>query len=184
MAYSVRLAAVLTVFAVMAGLASANVAVEGQDCLKAAGEPAATANRPMRQRSSMILTVGQTEGDLQGKDDKIIQAGIDYLARLGGGTLRILPGVYQLRNAIHLQANITLQGSGERTVLEKHARIETPLLQDSAWFEYGVRVRDPKGFAAGDGIMLRSRTGREHGSSTCSVPRSRRSRQMFFSWTD
>ena len=34
-------------------------------------------NRPMRNRRDFVLTVGQTEGDLQGKDDKIIQAGIE-----------------------------------------------------------------------------------------------------------
>ena len=48
----------------------------------------------MRNRQTFVLTVGQTEGDLQGKDDKIIQAGIEYLDRLGGGTLRLLPGTY------------------------------------------------------------------------------------------
>ena len=49
-------------------------------------------NRPFREKQNLILTVGQNEGDLQGKDDKIIQAGIEYLNRLGGGTLHILPG--------------------------------------------------------------------------------------------
>ena len=53
-------------------------------------------NRPMRSRHDLVLTVGQDEGDLRGKDDKIIQAGIEYLSRVGGGTLIILPGVYNL----------------------------------------------------------------------------------------
>ncbi len=51
----------------------------------------------MRVQQRLTLTVGQTQGDLQGRDDKVIQAGIDYLDRLGGGTLRILPGTYELR---------------------------------------------------------------------------------------
>ena len=33
-------------------------------------------NRPMRNRQSPILTVGRHEGDLQGDDDKVIQARI------------------------------------------------------------------------------------------------------------
>jgi parallel beta-helix repeat protein len=116
-------------------------------------------NRPLRNRRDLVLTVGQTEGDLQGEDDKIIQAGVEYLHRLGGGTLRIGPGVYALRNAIHLRPDITLQGSGEGTVLRKTDSVVTPLVRDSDWFEYGVQVEDAWGFAPGGGIMLRSQTG-------------------------
>ncbi len=116
-------------------------------------------NRPMRSRRAAVLTVGQTEGDLRGADDKILQAGIEYLHRLGGGTLRILPGVYHLQNALYLRPGITLQGSGERTVLRKADSVVTTLARDSDWFEYGVQVRDANGFTPGAGIMLRSKTG-------------------------
>ncbi|MFH1718744.1 MAG: right-handed parallel beta-helix repeat-containing protein [Planctomycetota bacterium] len=116
-------------------------------------------NRPMRNRQHLALTVGQTKGDLQGKDDKVIQAGIDYLHRLGGGTLHILPGVYNLQNAVYLRPNITLKGSGETTVLKKDESVVTALVRDSDWFEYGVRVDDAGGFTPGGGIMLRSKKG-------------------------
>ncbi len=116
-------------------------------------------NRPMRNRQAFVLTVGQTEGDLQGKDDKILQAGIEYLNRLGGGTLRILPGTYTLQNAVYLRPNITLQGSGETTILRKADGVVVPVTRDADWFEYGVQVKDPKGFTPGGGIMLRSKTG-------------------------
>ncbi len=116
-------------------------------------------NRPMRNRQNLVLTVGQTEGDLQGDDDKVIQAGIEYLHRLGGGTLKVLPGVYNLRNAIYLRPNITLRGSGEETILRKAGSVVTALARDSDWFEYGVQVADAKGFVPGGGIMLRSKTG-------------------------
>lgn len=121
--------------------------------------PVTTTNRPMRQLHKPVLTVGQMEGDLQGKDDKVIQAGIEYLHRLGGGTLRILPGTYTLRNAIHLRPHITLQGSGETTVLRKADGVVTALVRDSDWYEYGVQVKDANGLAPGDGIMLRSKSG-------------------------
>ena len=48
--------------------------------------------RPIRNPQRMEITVGQGEGDLQGKDDKVIQAAMDYVFRLGGGTVRVLPG--------------------------------------------------------------------------------------------
>ncbi len=116
-------------------------------------------NRPIRSQRDLDLTVGQTEGDLQGEDDKIIQAGIEYLNRLGGGTLAILPGVYNLRNAIYLRPNITLRGSGEKTVLRKAGSVVTALARDSDWFEYAVQVENAAGFVPGGGIMLRSKTG-------------------------
>jgi parallel beta-helix repeat protein len=122
--------------------------------------PSVTAtNRPMRNRQAFVLTVGQTEGDLRGTDDKVIQAGIEYLNRLGGGTLRILPGTYVLQNAIYLRPSITLRGSGETTILRKADGVVTPVARDSDWFEYGVQVKDAKGFTPGGGIMLRSKTG-------------------------
>jgi hypothetical protein len=124
-----------------------------------ASQPMTATNRPMRDRQSLVLTVGQTEGDLQGKDDKVIQAGVEYLNRLGGGTLRLLPGTYTLHNAIHLRPNVTLQGSGETTILRKADSVVTPLVRDSDWFEYGVQVKDATGFTPGGGIMLRSKTG-------------------------
>lgn len=120
---------------------------------------AAASNRPMRRVRTLVLTVGQTQGDLRGSDDKAIQAGVDYLHRLGGGTLRILPGVYELRNAIYLHPHITMSGSGERTILRKSAGVVTTLVRDSDWYEYGVEVDDPTGFAPGGGIMLRTSTG-------------------------
>ena len=116
-------------------------------------------NRPMRNQQNLTMTVGQAGGDLRGDDDKVIQAGIEYLHRLGGGTLEVLPGVYNLRNAIYLRPNITLKGSGEKTILRKAAGVVSALVRDSDWFEYGVQVADTKGFTPGGGIMLRSKTG-------------------------
>ncbi len=115
--------------------------------------------RPIRNRETLVLTVGQTEGDLQGKDDKIIQAGIEYLHRVGGGTLRLLPGTYTLQNAIYLRPNITLQGAGTATILRKATSVVTPLVRDSDWFEYGVQVKSAKGFTPGGGMMLCCKTG-------------------------
>ena len=128
--------------------------------MERANEQAMTStSRPMRNRQNLVLTVGQTEGDLEGEDDKVIQAGIEYLHRLGGGTLVVLPGVYNLRNAIYLRPNITLRGCGEKTILKKTGSVVTALVRDSDWFEYGVQVADAKGFLPTGGIMLRSKTG-------------------------
>jgi hypothetical protein len=148
---------VLTALIYVAACAHAGQSVG--DLKATAKSPVASTNRPMRNRQNSELTVGQREGDLKGDDDKIIQAGIEYLYRLGGGTLNVLPGVYNLKNAIYLHPNITLKGSGEQTILQKSASVVAALVRDSDWFEYGVQVADTKGFVPAGGIMLRSKTG-------------------------
>ena len=116
-----------------------------------------SANRPMTERREMVLTVGQGEGDLQGGDDRVLQAGADYLHRLGGGVLQILPGVYTMRNALYLHPNLTVRGSGSATVLKKAAREWLRL-----WcgipigMKRGSRWRMRSGFGVGCGVMLRS----------------------------
>jgi len=52
----------------------------------------------------VTITVGQKEADLVGTTDRVIQAAVDYVARRGGGTVRVLPGTYRLRNSIFLQS--------------------------------------------------------------------------------
>lgn len=118
-----------------------------------------TDNRPMTTRQEMVLTVGQGEGDLRGDDDKALQAGADYLHRLGGGVLHILPGTYTMRNALYLHPNLTIRGSGSDTVLKKAAGVKTTLVRDSDWYEARVEVADVSGFTVGCGVMLRSYKG-------------------------
>jgi len=122
-----------------------------------AQEDILSTNRPIRTTRPLILTVGQDEGDLQGNDDKIIQAGIEYLHRLGGGILQIYPGTYEMNNALYLHTNIILRGSGENTVLRKTDGVVTSIIRDMDWYEYAVQVENVKGFTTGGGIMLRSR---------------------------
>jgi parallel beta-helix repeat protein len=118
--------------------------------------PIQQTNRPLRTPYYLTLTVGQTEGDMIGKDDKIIQAGVEYLNRLGGGTLRILPGIYNMKNSIYLHPNITIKGSGGKTVLKMAPGFVTPIIRNMDGGEYGVQVKDPSGFEPSRGIMLRT----------------------------
>ena len=59
------------------------------------------------------ITVGPTKADLIGTTDRVLQAAVDYVARRGGGTVRVLPGTYRLRNSIFLQSNVRILGSGD-----------------------------------------------------------------------
>jgi hypothetical protein len=112
--------------------------------------------RPIRRPRRIVLTVGQGEGDLQGKDDKIIQAAVDYVFRLGGGAVHVLPGTYTMRNAIFLRPGITLCGSGDRTILKRAPSVGSRIIREADWFEYAIQVADAKGFTPGCGIAVSS----------------------------
>lgn len=100
------------------------------------------------------LSVGQSKGDLVGKDDKVLQAAVDYVARLGGGTVRVLPGTYTLRNAVFLPSNIRVIGSGPETVITKIPSETIELAADSDWYDQELTLRTPSGFKVGDGVAL------------------------------
>ncbi len=44
----------------------------------------ATRNRPLTTRYEPEITIGPHDGDIRGDDDKALQAGIEYLHRMGG----------------------------------------------------------------------------------------------------
>lgn len=114
-------------------------------------------NRSRTIPSTLTLSVGPKDADLTGTDDKGLQAGLDYLHRLGGGTLVIRPGEYTMRNALYLRPGVAIRGAGEDTVLKKASSTCTPLACDSDWYEAQIRVEDPSGFTPGCGIILRAK---------------------------
>jgi hypothetical protein len=111
------------------------------------------------------LTVGHDNADLVGRDDKVLQAAVDYVARLGGGTVRLLPGTWTLRNAVHLPSRIRLLGSGPDTIITKIASETVPLAADSDWYDQEITLTDAKSFRVGDAVTLRAKDP-QHGGAT------------------
>ena len=105
----------------------------------------------------VTISVGPEKADLVGTTDRVIQAAIDYVARRGGGTVRILPGTYRLRNSIFLQSQIRLAGSGTDTVLLKEPSTATKLIVDGDHWDQEITLADPKVFQVGDGVRLVSK---------------------------
>ena len=105
----------------------------------------------------LTVTVGPAKADLAGTTDRVLQAAVDYVARLGGGTVQILPGTYLLRNAVYLQSKVRLLGSGAESVLVKAPSAVTKLSADSDWYDQEITLADAAGFGVGDGVCLRTR---------------------------
>jgi hypothetical protein len=103
------------------------------------------------------VSVGPRDGDLQGTSDKAIQAAVDHVAQRGGGTVRILPGTFRLRNAIYLPSRIRILGSGMESILIKEASVTTKLAASSDWYDQEVTLADARGFQVGDGVCFRAK---------------------------
>ena len=104
----------------------------------------------------LTVRVGLTEGDIRGDSDKAIQAAVDYVSRLGGGTVEVLPGTYRFRNSVFLSSRIRLRGHGAETVLIKEASVSAPLTEDSDWYDQEITLKNADGFRIGDGVCLRA----------------------------
>ncbi|HZN32387.1 MAG TPA: right-handed parallel beta-helix repeat-containing protein [Pirellulaceae bacterium] len=105
----------------------------------------------------LTITVGPQDADLVGTTDKVLQAAVDYVARLGGGTVKILPGTYRLRNSVFLASKVRLLGSGSDSILIKEPSEVAKLAEDSDWFDQEITLEGGGGFRVGDGICLRTK---------------------------
>lgn len=115
----------------------------------------------------LSITVGPEKADLVGSSEKALQAAVDYIARQGGGTVRVLPGTYRLRNAVYLASNVRILGSGDDSVLIKEPSSSTKLAEDSDWFDQEITLANADGFRLGDGICLRAKNAHNNGSVVC-----------------
>jgi len=114
-------------------------------------------DRPVRTRRPITVTVGPAKtADIQGADDKAIQAAMEYAVRLGGGIVHILPGEFTLYNALYPPNGIVLRGNGENTVLKKAPGAKVRITRNADWYEYAVTVEDASSFRVGGGVALAS----------------------------
>ncbi|MDI9585872.1 MAG: sigma factor-like helix-turn-helix DNA-binding protein [Acidobacteriota bacterium] len=104
--------------------------------------------------SRIQVTVGPANANFMGSDHLTIQAAVDYVVALGGGAVRIRPGVYEMGNSLFLRPGVRIIGSGDETVLRKRDGTTTPLVESVDWYEESVRVQDPSIFQVGSGIWF------------------------------
>ncbi len=106
----------------------------------------------------ITITVGQRQGEIVGSDHLTLQAAVDYVARLGGGTVVIGPGTWEMGNSLFLRTGVNLRGHGDDTILRKCASESTRLVDDIDWYGTSVEVEDASIFRVGGGILLRGKS--------------------------
>ena len=79
-----------------------------------------------------LIRIGQTEGDIVGKDNRALQAAVDYVAGLGGGVVEVGPGDYLMRDSLHLRSFVTVRGTSGSTVLRSRHTGSRPRPSDSS----------------------------------------------------
>lgn len=100
------------------------------------------------------ITAGRDNADLVGSDNRVLQAAVDYLAALGGGTVEIGPGEFLMRDSLHLRSGVTVRGQAGQTLLRKADAAVSPLALDGDFGEQQVTVEDATGFEVGAGVAI------------------------------
>lgn len=104
---------------------------------------------------NVTVTVGKKSGDIIGNTNIAIQAAVDYVAALGGGTVKVLEGEYLMYDSVHLKSGISLIGDGVgRTVLKKAACSKSYLKATSGYGENQIIISNPEGFEVGYGVAV------------------------------
>jgi len=127
------------------------------------GDPTGEPASPYRQLPKAMhgtmnerprLTVGIRDADLNGNDNRVLQAAVDYVGSLGGGTVEIGPGEFIMRDSLHLRAQVTVRGQGARTVLRKAKASTSALALDGDFGEEQITLKEAAGFEVGDGVAI------------------------------
>jgi len=100
------------------------------------------------------ITVGLSGADLIGADNRALQAAVDYIAGLGGGTVEIGPGEFLMHDSLHLRSHVTVRGTPGKTVLRKTKATISPLTFDGDFGEEQITLEKPEGFKPGHGVAI------------------------------
>jgi hypothetical protein len=113
---------------------------------------------PKKMHSAMQtlprVSVGHRSADILGTDNRALQAAVDYIAGLGGGTVEIGPGEYLMRDSLHLRSFVTVRGKPGQTILRKAESVVSPLALDGDFGEEQITVADATGFEVGAGVAV------------------------------
>jgi len=107
-----------------------------------------------KMRELPSITVGIQNTDITGSDNRAIQAAVDYIAGLGGGTVWIGEGQYMMYDSLHLHANVTVKGEKGKTILKKAEGAVSALAIDGDFGEQQFTIENPGGFEVGYGVAI------------------------------
>ncbi len=99
------------------------------------------------------ITVGGQAADIPGFSNRSIQYAIDAAAKTGG-TVRLMPGLYEIVAPVSMKSNVKLIGSGRETILKRGKGIQTRFVVDADYAELQITVENSDGFEPGMKIQV------------------------------
>ncbi len=136
---------------VLAAMASA---AEKQDFSPRANEQQVPRAMHSTMTEGPSITVGISGAEIIGNDNRALQAAVDYIAGLGGGTVEIGAGEFIMHDSLHLRSFVTVRGVKGKTILRKARAAVSPLALDGDYGEEQVTMTNPDGFKVGYGIAI------------------------------
>jgi parallel beta-helix repeat protein len=132
----------------------------GQESDYSSGPDEEQLPKAMRSKMSVLpsVTVGLMDAEIIGADNRALQAAVDYIAGLGGGTVKIGPGTYLMRDSLHLRSHVIVRGEPGRTFLRKADAIVSELVVHGDGGEEQVTLAASKGFEPGVGVTIGDRS--------------------------
>lgn len=101
------------------------------------------------------ITVGGSGAEIQGFTSEAIQTAIEAIhSTSASGTVKLLPGIYEIIAPVKLYDNISLIGSGQNTILKKCKGFRSSFALDADYGELQITVTDPSGFKPGMGVAI------------------------------
>lgn len=86
-------------------------------------------------------------GTKSGEPSSVAFATLATLACVGAGE-------FLVRDSLHLRPHVTVRGQGERILLRKARAASSPLELDGDFGEEQITLKNPGGFAVGDGVAV------------------------------
>lgn len=108
-----------------------------------------------------IITVGGNNAEIGGFNDESLQIAVDALPP-EGGTVRLSPGLFEMKAPVRLKANTRLIGSGPETILKRIDGFHSRFIVDADYGELKLTVEDPSGFGPGMSFQVT-----DSGQSSC-----------------
>jgi len=105
------------------------------------------------KRPKTVIRVGGTGADIQGFTNQAIQIAVDALPS-EGGTVKIDEGVFMMMAPVRLRSNVSLVGSGPRTILKRIDGSRSKFVIDADYGELKVTVEDASTFKPGMSIQI------------------------------
>lgn len=103
--------------------------------------------------AEQVIKVGGANAQISGFNNQSIQFAIDALAKTGG-TVRLSPGVFEIKAPVRLKSNVKLVGSGKETILKRGIGVQTKYIVDADFGELKLTVENSDGFEIGMKVQV------------------------------